>query len=156
VPIGVKPSSNILPRGMISSFSGPYAFLSNFYPCKVTFEDCPFPTVENGYQAAKTENLIERVYFMNIEPAHAKRLGKKVVLRPDWEQIKEAVMFDLLRQKFEEPQMCEKLRSTGGQSLIEGNWWHDNYWGSCRCPEHKGRVGKNRLGFLLMKLRDTL
>lgn len=141
---------------MITSFSGSFAFLSNFYPVKVEFEDCPFPTVENGYQAAKTDNLLERVFFMNVEPAQAKRLGRQVILRVDWEQVKEAVMFDLLRQKFEDPTLCAKLKATGGQSLVEGNWWHDNYWGSCRCPEHKGRIGKNRLGFMLMQLRDLL
>lgn len=141
---------------MISSFSGNFAFLSNFFPVTVSFEDVPFPTVENAYQAVKTENILERVFFMNVEPAYAKRLGRKVILRPDWEQIKEAVMFDLLRQKFEHADLCEKLRATGGQSLVEGNWWHDNYWGSCRCPEHKGKFGKNRLGFLLMKLRENL
>ena len=141
---------------MISSFSGRHSFLSNFFPCQVTFEDCPFPTVENAYQAAKTDNLLERVFFMNIEPGYAKRLGKKVVLRPDWEQVKEVVMFDLLRQKFENADLCNMLRATGGHRLVEGNWWHDNFWGNCTCDECRHIPGKNRLGLMLMQLRDII
>jgi ribA/ribD-fused uncharacterized protein len=142
---------------MISSFTGNFEFLSNFWPSTVEFEGMSFPTVENAYQAAKSENPLERILFMNMQPGQAKRFGRKLpVLRPNWEEVKEAVMFDLLRQKFEQPHLRLKLKATGAQSLIEGNWWHDNYWGSCRCIEHKGRVGQNRLGFLLMKLRDAL
>lgn len=142
---------------MITSFTGNFEFLSNFYPATVTFEGMDFPTVENAYQAAKSENPLERACFMTMTASQAKRFGRKLpVIRHDWEQVKEAVMFDLLRQKFEQPHLHMKLKATGVQSLVEGNWWHDNYWGSCRCSDHKGRVGKNRLGFLIMKLRDAL
>ena len=43
--------------------------------------------------------------------------------------------------------------ATGGAVLVEGNTWHDNYWGCCTCSRCAGRRGRNNLGRLLMKLR---
>ena len=40
--------------------------------------------------------------------------------------------------------------------LIEGNTWHDNYWGDCSCNRCKSKSGENMLGILLMELRDKL
>lgn len=40
-------------REVIDRFTGPYAFLSNFHPCRVTFYGMTFPSVEAAFQAAK-------------------------------------------------------------------------------------------------------
>jgi predicted NAD-dependent protein-ADP-ribosyltransferase YbiA (DUF1768 family) len=43
--------------------------------------------------------------------------------------------------------------------MIEGNWWHDNFWGDCYCNNKSGKhpeclkPGLNKLGLLLMNLR---
>lgn len=136
---------------MIDSFSGPYRFLSNFYPAEVTFDGYKYPTVEHAYQAAKTDAAHRALISLAKSPARAKQLGKKVPLRKDWEQVKIQVMLDLLYQKFRNhPDLQEMLLKTGTQELIEGNWWNDRFWGVCN-----GK-GENWLGRLLMQVRTML
>lgn len=130
---------------MIDSFKGPYAFLSNFHPSLV---GGAYPTVEHAFQAAKTRDPEQRAKVATCAtPAQAKRLGRKVTLRPDWEDVKLDVMEELLRQKFENPDLLTLLRATAPHELVEGNTWGDTYWGVCR-----GK-GRNHLGKLLMKIR---
>jgi ribA/ribD-fused uncharacterized protein len=134
----------------IDSFTGQYRWLSNFAPCQVTMDGVTYPSVENAYQAAKTLKPILREAFEDVPPGVAKRQGRMITLRPDWEQVKEQVMLDLLRRKFHHPLYCLKLLATGTAELVEGNYWGDTYWGVCR------GVGKNRLGMLLMQVRSEL
>ena len=139
---------------MIDSFEGEFAFLSNFFPSPITFDGITFPTVENWFQAWKTEVPAEFRAIATAEtPGRAKRLGRKCMLREDWEEVKEQVMEDGLRLKFADPELKAKLLATGNQYLEEGNTWHDNYWGVCHCIDCQDIMGKNHLGKLLMKLR---
>lgn len=141
---------------MINCFEREYAFLSNFYPSPIEYEGIKYPTVEAAFQAAKTPDMHMKVAIATAEhPGKAKRMGRKVVLREDWEEIKDKVMEDCLKLKFSDPIMREKLLATGDEELEEGNWWHDNYWGSCYCSRC-GDVGKNKLGYLLMKIRKEI
>lgn len=135
---------------MIGIFDGKYAFLSNFYPSSVTDEDdITYPTVEHYFQAMKTLDKTQR-FNMAIQstPGKAKRLGRKCNLRPDWESIKDSIMEDALRKKFSDPILKKALLDTGDEYLEEGNTWGDQYWGVCN------GTGKNKLGKLLMKLRE--
>jgi ribA/ribD-fused uncharacterized protein len=144
---------------LIDSFRDDYAFLSNYYYVKVAFENVIYPTVENAYQAAKTLNLDERKKFEIITPAEAKALGKEITLRPKWDLVKKTIMKDLLVQKFSIPKYKEKLLNTETANLIEGNWWHDNYWGICNCVKCKAQGPyrtSNTLGNLLMEVRSYL
>lgn len=137
----------------IDSFSGEYRFLSNFYVFPLWIPDVSLwaPTVEHGYQAGKTlDPDLRRRILVSGSPSLAKRLGRAVPLRNDWEQIKEAVMLDLLRRKFWTPVFADRLLGTGNRLLAEGNTWGDTYWGVC------GGLGHNRLGVLLMRVRDEL
>jgi len=126
--------------------------LSNFSPAPVDYDDTTYPTVEHAYQAAKTLDMAQREKILNAKtPAMAKRYGKKVTLREDWDQIKMQVMRDLLDQKFAcMTAEAEMLKETGTTPLVEGNWWGDEFWGVC-----KG-VGENHLGKILMEIRDYL
>ena len=142
--------------GVINCFEREYAFLSNFYPSPITYEGIKYPTVEAAFQAAKTPDMHMKTAIATVEhPGQAKRMGRKVVLREDWEEIKDQVMEDCLKLKFSDPVLREKLLATGDEELEEGNWWHDNYWGSCYCSRC-GDVGKNKLGYLLMKIRKEI
>lgn len=126
-------------------------FLSNFYPATVKYDGCPYATVEHAYQAAKTTDLRWRLRVGSaFGPGAAKKLGRLVPLRRDWEQIKQRVMLELLRDKFRDPVLRDKLLATGDAELIEGNHWHDTYWGVCN------GAGENHLGKLLMVLRGEL
>lgn len=141
---------------MISTFSGRNRFLSNFYPSQVRLEDELYPTVEHAYQAAKTLDPGWR-QTVRLAPAAgiAKRYGRQLPLRPDWEQVKLDVMLDLLRQKFRVEPPAKLLIDTGDEVLVEGNVWHDNFWGSCACLRC-GNRGSNHLGKLLMQVRVEL
>lgn len=133
----------------IDSFSGGWRFLSNFAPAKVEFEGEVYPTTEHAYQAAKTLDPEQRRKIREAtSPAEARRAGRDLTLRPDWEEVKVPIMEVLLRGKFASPYMRTKLRSTGRATLIEGNTWGDVFWGVC------GGRGENNLGRLLMKIRD--
>ena len=138
----------------ISGFSGEYQFLSNFYPCRVSFYGLQFSSVEAAFQAAKCRDQQRRAEFCDLSAADAKRLGQTVALRPDWEQRKVIIMNHLLVHKFHEnPELREQLVATGGATLIEANTWHDNFWGNCTCARCECIEGRNTLGKLLMDIR---
>ena len=139
---------------MIDFFDGEYAFLSNFYNASCIFEDKFYPTVEHAFQAAKSLDQAERDWIAAAgSPGLAKRLGRRVNLRPDWEKVKFDVMEECLRSKFADPVLKQKLLATGDEELVEGNYWHDNTYGNCSCERCKDVVGRNMLGNILMKLR---
>ena len=135
----------------ITSFHGPHRFLSNFYPAPVMLDGKDYPSVEHAFQAAKTTDPAMRWHFQREPTAGgAKRLGRRVTLRDDWEQIKLQVMMDLVWLKFQEPSLAARLVETAGRDLIESNHWNDRFWGVC------GGVGDNWLGRILMTVRDTI
>ncbi len=136
---------------MINSFDGKYYFLSNFYPHPIIEDEIVYPTNEHYFQAMKSLIPEERRKIAACRtPGDAKRLGRRIALRSDWEQIKLGIMENALRLKFKDPKLADMLKATGNKKLVEGNRWNDTYWGVCR------GVGKNHLGRLLMKVRSDL
>lgn len=136
---------------MIDSFNGKYRFLSNFAPCKVQLDGIEYSSTESAYQAAKTLNPEGRRKIREAKtPGEAKKLGRTVYLREDWEEIKLDVMENLLRQKFNQHDFKKALLNTEDEELVEKNNWGDTVWGVC-----KGK-GQNHLGKLLMKIRKEL
>jgi len=130
---------------------GDFKWLSNFYMVDVRLDDESYPSTEHAYQAAKTLLPAERRQIREASTCgKSKRLGQKVSLRPDWEQVKIEVMRDLLRQKFRRPDLKAKLLETGRQHLVEGNTWGDKFWGVC------DGEGENHLGRLLMDIRAEI
>lgn len=147
--------------GPITSFSGPHRFLSNFFPAEIEYGAATYRTVEHAYQAAKTEDPLQRQHVgMAPTPGQAKSRGRKVTMRPQWELVKIEVMRGLLRQKFQDPELRGKLLATADRQLIEGNTWGDRYWGAVFTlyPGHPASVleGENHLGKLLMEIREEL
>lgn len=136
----------------IDSFADEHDFLSNFHPCEVLFDGVLWRSVEHAYQAAKTNRAKERTaIFGAVSPAKAKRLGKKVSLRPDWDSVKVGIMEQLVRDKFaRNPDLALRLLNTGDARLVEGNTWGDKFWGTV--DGH----GKNKLGEILMLVRSEL
>lgn len=137
---------------MITSFSGDYAFLSNFHPSEVTFDTVRFPTVEHAFVAAKCMAPYHYLAVLAcMTPGAAKRLGRKADLRSDWNEVRDSVMANLVMQKFQTHlDLREKLFATGDQELIEGNNWGDRYWGMVNGE------GQNKLGVILMQTRSHL
>lgn len=139
---------------MINEFKGDYRFLSNFYMAPVMFEGVEYPSSEHAYMAAKTVDPEKRYAIQQCPtPGEAKKMGRRLALRSDWEDIKVGVMYQILKEKFtRHPVLKAKLLATGDQHLIEGNWWGDKIWGVCL----KTNQGQNLLGGLLMKVRAEL
>lgn len=135
----------------IESFSGAYEFLSNFYEKTLEYDNRYWPTLEHAYQAMKTLDPDEREAIRaSRSPALAKRLGRRLKMRDDWDDIKIGLMHELLRVKFRDVQLREQLIATGDAELVEGNHWGDTFWGVC-----KGH-GTNWLGRLLMAVRREI
>lgn len=130
---------------------------SNFQDAEVFLDGILCPTVEHAYQAAKTSDEEWRTKIIDaLTPGKAKRLGRKVPLRDDWEEVKLEVMEDFLRQKFAPgTHHAVNLRQSRG-SITEFNRWHDNYWGDCTCDRCDLIKGENHLGRLLVKIRVEL
>ena len=142
---------------IICKFDGEFFFLSNFFESKVEYEGITYPTVEHAFQAAKTlDNDTRKKVAAAGSPGQAKRMGRSLYLRADWEKVKFKVMEDLIREKFKNPGLKEKLLSTGDAELVEGNTWHDNIWGNCNCPRCIEIEGQNNLGKTLMKIRKEI
>lgn len=144
-------------RTMIDDFTGEYHYLSNFYKSPMMYSGVVIDTVEHGYQAMKTLDLRQRAdIFAAPTPGAAKRMGRRVGVRDNWDEIKFLVMWDLLQIKFHStPSLRTQLQATGDEVLIEGNTWGDEIWGCTKQPGNWGPqwVGQNWLGRLLMLLR---
>jgi ribA/ribD-fused uncharacterized protein len=140
----------------IAFFRGRWEFLSNFYPSEVKLKGKTYPTVEHAFQAAKTLDEADRERIRLAETAgQAKAMGRKVALRSGWavgnNGIRVQVMRALLKQKFAPgTELAQKLLDTEDREIVEGNTWNDTFWGVCN-----GK-GKNRLGELLMAIREEL
>jgi hypothetical protein len=137
----------------ISNFRGDYWFLSNFFPCKLAFGGKIYESAEHLYQASKATNDADHEFVRNaMSAAKAKRAGGRIAIRDDWEEVKEGIMLDILRQKFSSPTLKSRLLDTGDTQLVEENSWGDVEWG---CVTVDGRrEGKNLLGKLLMRVRE--
>ena len=140
-------------RSRIDSFRGDYFFLSNFYPAQVTIDGLTYQNNEAAFQAQKVLDLEAKKAFTALAPKEAKRRGRQVPLRPDWEKVKNGIMEEIVRAKFlQNKDLREKLLATGDALLVEGNTWNDRYWG----VDKRSRTGKNYLGQILMKVRSDL
>lgn len=128
-----------------------FGFLSNFYPSTIYIDKKPFPSVEHAYQAHKTLDESARELIRKAKtPQEAKKLGRCVQLRPDWEDVKIPLMRSFLQQKFDNPFLASMLVDTGEAQLIHVNTWNDRVWGVCR------GTGENWLGRILMEIRQEL
>lgn len=140
----------------ITVFGGAHAFLSNF------FTEPDGTTVEHDFQAAKTDDLEWKVRILSATtPGKAKRLGRQAPLRPEWESVKVSEMRSLVLRKFWDhwdapARLSDLLVDTGDSEIVEGNHWHDNFWGDCRCQECAKTVGQNHLGLILMDVRALI
>ena len=109
---------------------------------------------EAAFQAQKTLSAREQrkfCIFRMHNPSDAKKLGRDLTLRPDWEKVKVRLMYEICMCKFmQNPELRDKLLATGESTLIEGNNWGDYFWGKVN------NCGENQLGIILMDVRAKL
>ena len=136
---------------MIDKFDGDFSFLSNFFECPVTFDGLTFGNSEAAYQAQKTLDVKDRMEFTTLTGGKAKRKGRKIQLRSDWDKVKFDIMYKICSVKFNQnPELAQRLLETGEEELVEGNTWNDRIWGVCNGQ------GMNMLGKILMRIRSEL
>jgi ribA/ribD-fused uncharacterized protein len=135
---------------MIGPFTGGYGFLSNFYYSFFTVDGLTYPTVEHYYQSKKAfhfedENMIR----LASSPADAKKMGRSIHMRPDFEDTKHGVMLTGVLAKFMQSEhLRNKLVATGYEHLEEVNNWGDRHWGTVNGE------GENWLGQILITVRN--
>jgi ribA/ribD-fused uncharacterized protein len=142
----------------IDSFTGQYSFLSNFHYSPIVLPQwhaaagMTAPTVEHAFQSAKTEGPdAARNILTATSPGISKQMGRRVILRPGWNEDRVKVMLVLLRIKFAPASdLSVRLLETRPAWLVEGNNWGDLYWGQV------DGQGTNMLGRLLMLVRAEL
>lgn len=139
----------------IEGFNGQYRWLSNFWPADIIVDGVIYPTVEHAYVAAKSAEPLtpeDLEWFLKLTPAQAKRVGRMIDLRSDWEDIKLDVMLNLTRKKYSEDNPTPRawLLATGDEYLEETNHWGDTFWGVCNGE------GLNWLGHTIMAVRDEI
>ncbi len=134
---------------MINDFRGKYYFLSNFYPCALMVDNRMYSCSEGAYMSMKTIDPKVRDKFSYLAGKDARKLGRSVTIRPNWDDLRLGMMEMVLNAKFaQNPTLMKRLIDTGNEELVEGNTWGDHFWGV-------DEFGANNLGKLLMKIRDA-
>ncbi len=148
--------------GPIAAFDGAYSYLSNFAGpdegvlngVRYQDDEILYRTSEHAYQAAKFASPAVRKWIAAQEtPSAAKYQARAYAGKAykDWPSRSLEAMATILRSKFDlNPELAQRLVSTGSRELVEGNLWGDVFWGVCRCK------GENHLGRLLMQVRHEL
>lgn len=135
----------------INNFTGKYEFLSNFYNHPLVFDGVEYSNAEAAFQAQSAADKGSKRKFARLSGIKAKAYGHRIVHRDDWdENTQDLVMRDILAAKFKDKELAEKLCNTGDEELINMNQFRDDYWGVTM------RGGRNKLGLMLMELRDKL
>lgn len=136
----------------IDEFSNEYRWLSNFQKCTLEIGDISFHSVEQAYQYYKCAKAEDREKMLSLPTAgQCKRFARGVEVHEKFHSKKLELMERLTLEKYtQNPDLRKKLIATGERPLIEGNWWHDVFWGM-----HDGK-GENHLGKILMKVRKEL
>lgn len=140
---------------VIYGFFGSFRFLSNFHVVKIPYQGLVYPSTEAAYMSAKTtDQSIKDKLTKSISPSESRRIGKTLVLREGWDDMRLEVMEEVSRIKYGQPnnreslELREMLKATAPAVLVEANWWNDRFWGECY------GVGESNLGKILMKIRD--
>lgn len=134
--------------------TGKYGFLSNLFKKALIFEDREFSTGEHAYIYGKIKDEEIKEWVMNAPKPHLVSIVGHGLFSWDivenWSKIKVDRMYKVLRVKFSDEELRQKLLDTGDAILIE-NSKTDPFWGIGK----KGN-GKNMLGMLLMKVREEI
>lgn len=134
----------------IKVFKGDYAFLSNSFPCTIEIDGLVYSSAEAAFWAQRVKDEKARRKYTRLNPNKAREKGMQAEPIDDWEDIKLDVLMKVLKIKFSDPELKEKLLSTGNAKLINTNTYRDEYYGM-----YLGK-GRNKLGVTLMSLRDEL
>jgi ribA/ribD-fused uncharacterized protein len=141
---------------------------SNFFEVDFVMDDVRFKSAEHAFQYVKAKTFGDDAIAEKILKAKsaqsAKAFGKKVANFKDdeWNAKKDDVMRAIVRAKFRtNPTITKTLLDTGDRPLANADP-RDRYWGiGTSADTEKAKniakwVGENRLGKLLMEVREEL
>lgn len=132
----------------------PYGCFTNFSPHGFELDADWWRTSEHYFQSQKFAGTPHAEEIRKLlKPRQTFDLAHQLkhLVRPDWLQVRDAVMRKAVERKFEfNADIRAVLLSTGDALLIE-NSPTDSYWG---CGSD-GK-GKNTLGKILMEVREKL
>lgn len=142
-------------------FQGAHAYVSNFHPAELTYENQLFSSAEQAFQWTKANqnNDTEKAnMILDTDNPHViKKLGEQVKTSHEWRQEEESILADIVKQKFlQNKNLLDRFVSSQ----------HENYYectvGSMRgCGSTINRIdldpellkGKNRFGEILKYLK---
>lgn len=143
------------PDDAITDFHGEHYWLDNMFLSPIRWDSTlTFEAVEYGFVYFKVPRTLREDVLRCPTPYDAKAFGRSVPMRPDWDEIKFGIMYELVKKKFDQnDDLVDKLFDTNLRMLIEGNTWDDNIWGDCVCSDCRDIPGENWLGKILMSIR---
>jgi ribA/ribD-fused uncharacterized protein len=149
-----------------------YNAFSNYYKINFEYENLLYSSSEHAYHSKKfnDEWYCEEIRKAKT-PSVSKELGnmksgqwskdgvkslikeaksRKIKIIPNWNEIKNDIMYEILCEKFKDKKLRKLLKNTGNKLIRECSPY-DDYWGI-------GRYGKgeNHLGLILMKIRREI
>lgn len=164
----------------MKAFEGELAFLSNMYPAPISFfvgeKEHNFASVEVAYQFVKGLHALKNVEHPTVNKEDlermkeltgknagydAKRMARSLKLPRLPEGVSLPFMNKFVALKFlQHFDLATSLIATEGTlpTIVEYNYWHDNFWGECRCPKclSVDMERHNHLGKILMNVRSFL
>ena len=131
-------------------FRNEYDFLSNFFNCKISYEGITYKNAEAAFQAQKEKRKTDRIVYSFVDGKTAKKWGRKAKLRENWNEIKDNIMYEIVKNKFlQNEELKIKLKNIK-EKIVEENYWNDTYWGVCN------GMGENKLGKILEKVKKEI
>ncbi len=134
--------------------SAAYGEFSNFALFSIKIKGEIWPTIEHYFQAQKFVGTDYETKIRKVSsPMKAAELGRsrKVRIRKNWDSVRDQIMYEALQAKYTQYQELKKLLLETGDKILVEHTQNDHYWG-----DGGDGSGKNKLGKLLMKLREEL
>ena len=136
---------------MINKFDNEYIFLSNYYPQNITYKGITYNCAMNAYYGQLISDNLQKKAIANATPSRALSMVINSISKIDYSQEEQDnIMYEILKVKFSDSKLKNLLLQTNQEPLNNNVNWEDTYWGICNDE------GDNKLGKLLMKLRDEL
>lgn len=130
-------------------------FLSNFAPSSIEIDGIVYPTAQHAILAARTDDPAQKEGISRIKsPFRAKIAASRLSIRDDWARVEASVLECVMRMKFRDLTLRQKLASTGDALILFLNDWGDNIDGVCLDKDSGHWWGENRLGLILMAIRE--
>lgn len=149
---------------MINIFRGTNRFLSNMYRAvfytSINGDIHQWKSSEHYYQAHKFEGEFFE-YIKNLDNPYDTKIEAHKLIKHQtadsesdymYQKMSEAVLYKFTQNS----DIKTLLLNTKDEQIIEGNTWHDNYWGNCTCNLCQDIPGINMLGQILMNTRKSL